>query len=68
MSCAHHGQPAPYAVGDDDSGGRAHAEREHPYRSCFQRDRDRVLHCTAFRRLDYKTQVFVPHVHDHFRT
>jgi dGTPase len=43
-------------------------EAEHPYRGAFQRDRDRILHCSAFRRLDFKTQVFVPHEHDHFRT
>jgi len=59
---------APYAVDESQSGGRAHAEDEHPYRSCFQRDRDRIVHCSAFRRLDFKTQVFVPHEHDHFRT
>jgi len=59
---------APWAAGEADSGGRRHAEPEHPYRSCYQRDRDRVLHCSAFRRLDFKTQVFVPHEHDHFRT
>ncbi|MBS3734787.1 MAG: dNTP triphosphohydrolase [Phycisphaerae bacterium] len=63
-----HAQLAPYAVTEADAGGRRHGEPEHPYRTCFQRDRDRVLHATAFRRLDYKTQVFVPHVHDHFRT
>jgi len=59
---------APYAVADADCGGRAFAEAEHPYRGCFQRDRDRIVHCSAFRRLDFKTQVFVPHEHDHFRT
>jgi len=59
---------AAYAVAEAASGGRAVAEAEHPYRSCFQRDRDRIVHCTAFRRLDFKTQVFVPHEHDHFRT
>ena len=51
-----------------DSGGRRHGEPDHPYRTCFQRDRDRIVHCSAFRRLDFKTQVFVPHEHDHFRT
>lgn len=59
---------APYAVRESQSGGRKHTESDHGYRTCFQRDRDRVIHCTAFRRLDFKTQVFVPHEHDHFRT
>ena len=62
------GSLAPYAVSEVQSGGRAFDEAEHPYRSCFQRDRDRILHCSSFRRLDFKTQVFVPHEHDHFRT
>ncbi len=61
------GSLAPYAVADSDA-ARRHAEPPHPWRSAFQIDRERVLHCTAFRRLDYKTQVFVPHEHDHFRT
>lgn len=59
---------APYATGEWDAGGRRFPEDEHPYRTAFQRDRDRVIHCSAFRRLDYKTQVFVPHEQDHFRT
>jgi dGTPase len=59
---------APCAVRGRDSGGRAHPEPPHPYRTAFQRDRDRIVHCSAFRRLDYKTQVFVPHADDHFRT
>jgi len=59
---------APWAVGEAHSGGRKVPEPQHPYRSCFQRDRDRVIHCSAFRRLDFKTQVFVPHEDDHFRT
>jgi len=59
---------APWAVGPDRSGGREYPEPEHPYRSCFQRDRDRIVHCSAFRRLDFKTQVYVPHENDHFRT
>ena len=59
---------APYALRSADSGGRVHPEKEHPYRSCYQRDRDRIIHCSAFRRLDYKTQVFVPHERDHYRT
>jgi len=58
----------PGAVTEVDSGGRRHPEQEHPYRTCFQRDRDRIVHCSAFRRLDFKTQVFVPHEHDHYRT
>lgn len=59
---------APWALHAERDGRRAHEEAEHPLRTCFQRDRDRVLHSTAFRRLDFKTQVFVPHEHDHFRT
>jgi dGTPase len=59
---------AAWACRDTDSGGRLHPEPAHPYRSDFQRDRDRIMHCSAFRRLDFKTQVFVPHEHDHFRT
>ncbi len=59
---------APWAVREADAGGRAFPEPPHPYRTCFQRDRDRIVHCSAFRRLDFKTQVFVPHESDHFRT
>lgn len=58
---------ASYAVPADAS-ARKYPEPGHPYRSCFQRDRDRIIHCSAFRRLDFKTQVFVPHQYDHFRT
>src|SRR5665213_1776485 len=63
--------PAPlaaYACRSDRSRGRLHPERESPTRSPFQRDRDRVIHSTAFRRLQYKTQVFVYHEGDHYRT
>jgi dGTPase len=58
---------APYAVSSAASLGRVYPEEEHPYRSAFQRDRDRIVHTTAFRRLDYKTQVFVYHEGDHYR-
>lgn len=58
---------APYAVCSARSRGRVHPEAEHPYRTAFQRDRDRVIHTAAFRRLDYKTQVFVYHEGDHYR-
>ncbi|MCF6228332.1 MAG: deoxyguanosinetriphosphate triphosphohydrolase [Planctomycetes bacterium] len=59
---------APYALKAAESQGRRHSEPEHEYRSCFQRDRDRVIHCAAFRRLEYKTQVFINWSGDHFRT
>jgi len=49
------------------SRGRRYPEPEHPYRNCFQRDRDRVVHTRAFRRLEAKTQVFTPGISDHFR-
>jgi dGTPase len=58
---------APYAVTSGSSRGRVYPEEEHPYRTAFQRDRDRIIHTTAFRRLDYKTQVFVYHEGDHYR-
>jgi dGTPase len=59
---------APYASKPEQSRGRLHPEPEHPTRSAFQRDRDRIIHSTAFRRLTHKTQVFVYHEGDHYRT
>ena len=59
---------APYAMRSRDSRGRVHAEPEHKFRVAFQRDRDRIIHATAFRRLEYKTQVFVNHEGDYYRT
>ncbi len=59
---------APCATKTLDSRGRVHREPEHPYRTCFQRDHDRIIHSTAFRRLEYKTQVFVIHEGDYYRT
>ncbi|MFN7572144.1 MAG: deoxyguanosinetriphosphate triphosphohydrolase [Betaproteobacteria bacterium] len=59
---------APYAAHSARSRGRVHAEPEAVGRSAFQRDRDRIVHSTAFRRLEYKTQVFVNHEGDLFRT
>jgi len=51
----------------DSSGGRRYPEPDHPYRNAFQRDRDRIVHARAFRRLEAKTQVFAPGLSDHFR-
>jgi len=59
---------APYAVHNSDSRGRHYPEPKHPYRPPFERDRERIIHSTAFRRLQYKTQVFVNHEGDHYRT
>ena len=59
---------APYASHPEASRGRLYPEPEHEMRSPYQRDRDRILHSTAFRRLKHKTQVFVYHEGDHYRT
>lgn len=59
---------APYASRSSASRGRRYPETEHPFRSAFQRDRDRIIHSKAFRRLEYKTQVFVNFEGDHYRT
>jgi dGTPase len=59
---------APYAMHTGDSRGRLHPEQPHPFRTLFQRDRDRVVHSTAFRRLMHKTQVLVTQTNDHHRT
>jgi dGTPase len=59
---------SPYACRSGESMGREYPEEEHPFRTRFQRDRDRIIHSKAFRRLEYKTQVFVNHEGDHYRT
>jgi dGTPase len=59
---------APYAMLSRQSRGRRFPEPEHPIRTVFQRDRDRIIHSAAFRRLEYKTQVFVNHEGDYYRT
>jgi dGTPase len=59
---------APFACRPAASRGRRHSEPESATRTCFQRDRDRIIHSAAFRRLEYKTQVFVNHEGDFFRT
>lgn len=59
---------APYAVKDKLSRGRRFSEKPHRYRNPFERDRDRIIHSTAFRRLEGKTQVFTPGLNDHYRT
>jgi dGTPase len=59
---------APYAMRSAASRGRRYPEEEHPMRTRYQRDRDRVIHSSSFRRLEYKTQVFVNHEGDNYRT
>lgn len=59
---------ARFAVKNHESAGRRHPETPHPFRTDFQRDRDRILHSRAFRRLEYKTQVFLSGSGDHLRT
>lgn len=59
---------APYAMRTRHSRGRRHPEEPHPFRTAYQRDRDRIIHSTAFRRLMYKTQVLVNQTNDHHRT
>ena len=59
---------APFASKSKESKGRKRKEPPHEYRTCFQRDRDRIIHSAAFRALQYKTQVFVIHEADFYRT
>ena len=59
---------APYGMRSRDSQGRRFPEPPHPMRTTFQRDRDRIVHSSSFRRLEYKTQVFVNHEGDYYRT
>lgn len=59
---------APYALLSENSRGRVYSEEECMYRTAFQRDRDRIIHSKAFRRLEYKTQVFAYYEGDHYRT
>ncbi len=59
---------APYAMRAEDTKGRVHPETPHPLRTDFQRDKDRIVHSQSFRRMEYKTQVFVTGNCDHFRT
>ena len=59
---------APYASFSNRSRGRAYAGEESALRTSFQRDRDRILHTTAFRRLEHKTQVFITYEGDYYRT
>jgi len=58
---------ANYAITEENSRGRYFQEKPHPYRTAFERDRDRIIHCQAFRRLEGKTQVFTPGLDDNYR-
>lgn len=68
MSWSSSASLAPYAVAPEASRGRRHPEEEHPYRNPYQRDRDRIIHSAAFRRLEFKTQVFGFEESDYVRT
>jgi dGTPase len=68
MEAEERAQLAPYAQKSADAAGRRYPEASHPYRTEFQRDRARVIHSRAFRRLEYKTQVFLNGTGDHLRT
>src|SRR4030066_1207695 len=59
---------APYGIHSTNTKGRCYPEDEPEYRTAYQRDRDRILHTTAFRRLEYKTQVFINYEGDYYRT
>jgi dGTPase len=59
---------APYAQHTKNTKGREYSETDHPTRTHYQRDRDRIIHSRAFRRMEYKTQVFIIHEGDHYRT
>ena len=59
---------APYGMRSQNSKGRAYLDSEPDYRTAFQRDRDRIIHTTAFRRLEHKTQVFITYEGDYYRT
>jgi dGTPase len=68
MEAEERAQLAPYAQKSGDAAGRRYPEARHPYRTEYQRDRARVIHSRAFRRLEYKTQVFLNGTGDHLRT
>jgi len=68
MEAAEGGRLADYGQRVGESAGRGHREPAHPYRTAFQRDRSRIIHSRAFRRLEYKTQVFLNGTGDHLRT